>query len=143
MHSSPFTQLPVVWNSLQGNSREENVKEPERLQRPAGNCGSAHRKDIVHVGTVVGPGAEARDVELAQLLLLGQLHVVAEVAVVPLVVEMEKLIFQLLTEQNFCNKDLTSFCFDTPASAHKASCFYGTSNPPHSQITIINQMLLF
>lgn len=40
----------------------------------------------MHVGTVVGPGAVPRDVELTQLLLLGQLDVVAEVTVVPLVV---------------------------------------------------------
>ena len=43
-------------------------------------------KDIMHVGTVLGPSAEASDVELAKLLLLGQLDVMAEVTVVPLVV---------------------------------------------------------
>lgn len=41
----------------------------------------------MHVGAVVGTSAESSDIELAQLLLLGQLNVVAEVAVVPLVVE--------------------------------------------------------
>lgn len=41
----------------------------------------------MHVGTVVGPGAVSSDVELAQLLLFGQLDVMAEVAVVPLVVK--------------------------------------------------------
>lgn len=40
----------------------------------------------MHVRAVVGSGAESSDVELAQLLLLWQLNVVAEVAVVPLVV---------------------------------------------------------
>lgn len=44
-------------------------------------------KDIMHVGTVVGSGTKSSDVELAQLLLLGQLNVMAEVAVVPLVIE--------------------------------------------------------
>ena len=44
-------------------------------------------KDIMHVRTVVGSGTESSDVELAQLLLLGQLDVMAEVAVVPLVIE--------------------------------------------------------
>lgn len=44
-------------------------------------------KDIMHVRTVVGSGTESSDVELAQLLLLWQLNVVAEVAVVPLVME--------------------------------------------------------
>jgi hypothetical protein len=43
-------------------------------------------KDIMHVGTVLGPSTEASDVELAKLLLLGQLDVMAEVTVVPLVV---------------------------------------------------------
>lgn len=38
----------------------------------------------MHVGTVVGSGTEAGDVELAELLLLGQLDVMAEVAVVAL-----------------------------------------------------------
>lgn len=41
----------------------------------------------MHVGTVVRSGTESSDVELAQLLLLGQLDVVAEVAVVPLQVD--------------------------------------------------------
>ena len=41
----------------------------------------------MHVRTVVGPGTEPSDVELAQLLLLGQLNVMAEVAVVPLLIE--------------------------------------------------------
>lgn len=41
-------------------------------------------KDIMHVRTVVGSGTKSSDVELAQLLLLGQLDVVAEVTVVPL-----------------------------------------------------------
>jgi len=44
----------------------------------------------MHVRTVVCSGTESGDVELAQLLLLGQLDVVAEVAVVPLVVEKKK-----------------------------------------------------
>lgn len=44
----------------------------------------------MHVRTVVGSGAEPSDVKLAQLFLLGQLDVVAEVAVVPLVVEIMK-----------------------------------------------------
>ena len=38
----------------------------------------------MHVRTVVGPGTKSSDVELAQLLLLGQLDVVAEVAVISL-----------------------------------------------------------
>lgn len=42
-------------------------------------------KDIMHVRTVVSSGTKPSDVELAQLLLLGQLNVMAEVAVVPLV----------------------------------------------------------
>lgn len=42
-------------------------------------------KDIMHVRAVVGSGAEPGDVELAQLLLLWQLDVVAEVAVIALV----------------------------------------------------------
>lgn len=41
-------------------------------------------KDIMHVRTVVGSGTKSSDVELAQLLLLGQLDVMAEVTVVPL-----------------------------------------------------------
>lgn len=41
----------------------------------------------MHVGTVVGAGAESSDVEFTQLLLLRQFNVMAEVAVVPLVVE--------------------------------------------------------
>lgn len=41
----------------------------------------------MHVGTVVGPGTEASYVEFAQLLLLRQLYVMAEVTVVPLVVK--------------------------------------------------------
>lgn len=44
-------------------------------------------KDIMHVGTILSPGTEASDVELAQLHLLGQLNVMAEVTVVPLVVK--------------------------------------------------------
>lgn len=40
----------------------------------------------MHVGTVVAAGAETSDVKFTQLLLLGQLDVMAEVAVVPLVV---------------------------------------------------------
>ncbi len=42
-------------------------------------------KDIMHVGTVVSSGTKSSDVELAQLLLLGQLNVMAEVAVVTLI----------------------------------------------------------
>lgn len=38
----------------------------------------------MHVRTVVSSGTKPSDVELAQLLLLGQLNVMAEVAVVPL-----------------------------------------------------------
>lgn len=38
----------------------------------------------MHVRTVVGSGTKSSDVELAQLLLLGQLDVMAEVTVVPL-----------------------------------------------------------
>lgn len=38
----------------------------------------------MHVGAVLGTRAKARDVELAQLSFLGQLDVVAEIAVVPL-----------------------------------------------------------
>ena len=45
----------------------------------------------MHVGTVVCSGAEPSDVELAQFLLLQQLNVMAEVAVVPLVVEKKKV----------------------------------------------------
>lgn len=41
----------------------------------------------MHVGTVIGTSAESSYIELAQLLLLGQLDVMAEVAVVPLVVK--------------------------------------------------------
>lgn len=41
----------------------------------------------MHVRTVIGTGTEPSYVELAQLLFLGQLNVVAEVAVVPLVVK--------------------------------------------------------
>lgn len=41
-------------------------------------------KDIMHVGAVFSPCAEASDVELAEFFLLGQLNVVAEVAVFPL-----------------------------------------------------------
>lgn len=41
-------------------------------------------KDIMHVGAVFSPCAEASDVELAEFFLLGQLNVVAEVAMFPL-----------------------------------------------------------
>lgn len=41
----------------------------------------------MHVRTVVSSSTESCDVELAQLLLLRQLDVMAEVAVIPLVVE--------------------------------------------------------
>lgn len=41
-------------------------------------------KDIMHVRTVVSSGTESSDVELAQLLLLWQLNVMAEVTVVAL-----------------------------------------------------------
>lgn len=46
--------------------------------------GNNSAKDIMHVGTVVGTGTKPCDVELAQLLLFGQLDVMAEVAVVTL-----------------------------------------------------------
>lgn len=51
-------------------------------------------KDIMHVGTVVGSGTKSSDVELAQLLLLGQLNVMAEVTVVTL--EGNKVIMKCL-----------------------------------------------
>lgn len=41
-------------------------------------------KDIVHVWTVLCPRAEPSDVELAELFLLGQFNVMAEVAVLSL-----------------------------------------------------------
>lgn len=41
----------------------------------------------MHVRTVVGSGTESSYVELAQLLLLRQLNIMTEVAVVPLVVK--------------------------------------------------------
>lgn len=116
MHSSLLTQFPVVWNSLQGNSRKRGVKEKHSQRRWTHlnskiNTNSSHFqlgawnftrhgkrctsiyaslfvwslvKDIMHVRTVVGSGTKSSDVELAQLLLLGQLDVVAEVTVVPL-----------------------------------------------------------
>lgn len=42
------------------------------------------RQDIMHVGAVLSPGTEPRDVKLAQLSLLRQFDVVAEIAVVSL-----------------------------------------------------------
>lgn len=48
----------------------------------------------MHVGTVVGSGTKSSDVELAQLLLLGQLNVMAEVTVVTL--EGNKVIMKCL-----------------------------------------------
>lgn len=48
----------------------------------------------MHVWTVVGTGAKAGDVELAQLLLFGQLDVMAEVAVVTLVRQATKKSFK-------------------------------------------------
>lgn len=42
-------------------------------------------KDIMHVRAVVSSGTKPSDVEFAQLLLLGQLNVMAEIAVIPLV----------------------------------------------------------
>lgn len=46
--------------------------------------GNSLAKDIMHVWTVVGTSAKPGDVELAQLLLFGQLDVMAEVTVVTL-----------------------------------------------------------
>lgn len=39
----------------------------------------------MHVRAVVSSGTKASDVELAKLFLFGQVHIMAEVAVVPLV----------------------------------------------------------
>lgn len=46
----------------------------------------------MHVGTVVGAGTKPGDVELAQLLLFGQLDVVAEVTVVTLMMNKKNIL---------------------------------------------------
>lgn len=49
----------------------------------------------MHVGTVVGSGTKASDVELAKLLLFRQINIVAEVAVVSLVSKRDIMIFRI------------------------------------------------
>lgn len=41
-------------------------------------------KDIMHVRTIFSPSTEASDIEFAEFLLLGQLNVMTEVAMFPL-----------------------------------------------------------
>lgn len=50
----------------------------------------------MHVGTVVSTGTKPGDVELAQLLLFGQLDVMAEVTVVTLMMTKKENFKQIL-----------------------------------------------
>lgn len=57
--------------------------------RPPGEAAQGRKdrrtaKDIMHVGAVLSPSTEARDVKLAQFPLLRQFNIMAKIAVVSL-----------------------------------------------------------
>lgn len=68
-----------MWTAQSVAQRGRKRRQPSEVPRR-----SSTAKDIMHVGAVLSPSTEPRDVKLAQLSLLWQFDVMAKIAVVSL-----------------------------------------------------------